>query len=106
MKIQLQKFNTFGKRIEFVRTLCDLTQQQIAEALGVSVGTWQRFVYGKSEMRRDTVRLFLEVTGADRDWVEGYSESLTLTMAALAKEQPPALQPERQRLRQIAGRRR
>ncbi len=78
MKVRTNKFDTFGKRIEFIRMLCDMTQHEIAEAINVSVGTWQRFVYGKSEMRRDTIRQFIEVTGADRDWLEGYTNVLTI----------------------------
>lgn len=105
MKIKTKKFNTFGKRVEFIRTLCDMTQHEIAEAIEVSVGTWQRFVYGKSEMRRDTIRLFLEVTGADRDWVEGYSDSLILDTGNLAKGLGK-LDLEKQRGKKVASRNR
>ncbi len=80
MNIPSDKFDSFGKRIEFIRCLCDMTQQQIAEAIGVSVGTWQRFVYGKSDMRRDTLKRFIEATGVDRDWIEGYTDTLTITV--------------------------
>ena len=86
MKVKTSKFNTFGKRIEFVRMLCDMTQQEIAEAINVSVGTWQRFVYGKSDMRRDTIKSSIELPGADRDWLEGYSDVLTLETGKISRK--------------------
>lgn len=55
--------------IEQSRSLAELTQEEMAEKLGVSVSTYYKYENYKTYMRMDTAYLFSKITGVDMDHI-------------------------------------
>lgn len=53
--------------LEQSRSLAELTQEELAEKLGVSVSTYAKYEAYKTYMRMDTAYLFSTITGVSMD---------------------------------------
>ena len=61
----------YGNRIKEARKKAGLTQQQAADAIGVSQQTWQRFEGGKFDLKMSTIYNICKALNISSDWLLG-----------------------------------
>lgn len=49
------------------RRYADLTQQEVADMLGIGLATYQTYEWGNSQMRMDKAKKFSKIVGIDLD---------------------------------------
>lgn len=54
-----------SNRIKSKRVLVGMTQQEMAEKLGIAVSTYKKKEYGETEFTESEINKFLEITGSN-----------------------------------------
>lgn len=65
--------DTFKRRLRLVKG--DMTQNQMADDIGISRATLASYLCGKNVPTAETLHLICEVTGCSSDWLLGLSET-------------------------------
>jgi transcriptional regulator with XRE-family HTH domain len=67
-----------AKRMRAARVLADLTQQQLADLLGVGLATIQRREYGSTKITAEQLMGLAQVTGVPLAWlIDGFTDDQT-----------------------------
>ena len=65
---------SFGERLKKSRCACKLTQQQLAEQIGVAKGTYNGYEKGAREPDLFKLKRLIEVLSVDSSWLLGVNE--------------------------------
>lgn len=63
-----------GKRLASARNLKGLTQQRMADLLGVKLQTYQNYEYGKRDMKGTSIMKVCAILGCSPDWILGTTD--------------------------------
>ena len=64
----------FGNRLKELRRRKNLTQQNMADAMGITMRNYQRYEYGKINVPATTLNFFADFFGVTTDYLLGRGE--------------------------------
>jgi transcriptional regulator with XRE-family HTH domain len=76
-----------GRRLELARVAARLEQEEMAQAVGISVRSYQRTIAGTRTARRGELIAWAELTGQDLDFFSGASSNERAQI--LSQTEPP-----------------
>lgn len=83
----------YPNKLAEARDRAGMTQQQVADAIGMTLTGYQNYEYGKRDFRSSTLRLLSEVLGCSATYLLGLDDSKQIIKARPALESSLRLAP-------------